>query len=55
MRALKETLATTEAPLTPKQAAATFTRARVDKVEELLVTLASLGQARELPGRVFAG
>lgn len=34
--------------VTPEQLAKTFLRANVDKVKELLDTLASLGQAREL-------
>ncbi|HMP74188.1 MAG TPA: hypothetical protein PKE55_13085 [Kiritimatiellia bacterium] len=39
----------------PPEIAKHFTRVRVDKVEELLQTLATLGQARELPGEKNMG
>jgi len=40
-------------PVTAKRLARIFDRARVDRVEELLDTLVSLGQARELPDGRF--
>lgn len=46
-------IASQVAPVTPEQLAKNFLRANVDKVEELLDTLASLGQARELPDGRF--
>lgn len=54
-QAVKAALAAQRAPVTPEQLAKTFVRARVEGVEELLETLASLGQARELAdGRFVA-
>lgn len=54
-QAVRSALAARRAPVTPEQLAKTFLRARVDRVEELLDTLASLGQARELDdGRFIA-
>jgi hypothetical protein len=54
-QAVKAALAAQRGPVTPEQLAKTFLRARVDGVEELLETLASLGQARELAdGRFVA-
>jgi hypothetical protein len=47
-QAVRTALAAQRSPVTPEQLAKTFLRANVDKVEELLDTLASLGQAREL-------
>jgi hypothetical protein len=47
-QAVRTALAVQRAPVTSEQLAKTFLRANVDKVEELLDTLASLGQAREL-------
>ncbi len=47
-QAIRAALASQVAPVTPEQLAKNFLRANVDKVEELLDTLASLGQAREL-------
>ena len=47
-QAVRTALAAQRTPVTPEQLAKTFLRANVDKVEELLDTLASLGQAREL-------
>lgn len=47
-QAVKQALAAHRVPVTPEQLAKTFLRARVEGVEELLDTLASLGQAREL-------
>jgi len=54
-QAVRSALSSQKAPLTADQLAKLFLRANVDKVEELLDTLASLGQARELPdGRFVA-
>ena len=54
-QAVKSALAAQRTAVTPEQLARTFLRARVDGVEELLDTLASLGQARELAdGRFVA-
>jgi hypothetical protein len=50
MRLLRQTLIDAAAPLTATEIAQRFTRAKVDKIEELLQTLVTLGQARELPG-----
>ena len=47
-RALRELLAAATTPLTPESVAASFSRPNVDRIEELLDTLASLGQAREV-------
>lgn len=47
-QALRAALAEQIGPVTAQQLARCFSRARVDRVEELLSTLASLGQAREL-------
>jgi hypothetical protein len=51
MRLLRQTLTTLTAPATPTEIAKLYTRAKVDKVEELLKTLVILGQARESGGR----
>lgn len=40
--------------VTPEQIAKKFMRARVERVEELLQTLVSLGQAREVEAGRFA-
>lgn len=53
-QAVKAALAAQRTPVTPEQLAKKFIRARVDGVEELLETLASLGQARELADGRFA-
>lgn len=54
-RALRHMLAAQPGVVTPAQLAARFSRARVGRVEELLQTLVSLGQAREVgPGRFTA-
>lgn len=54
-QAVKAALTAQRSPVTPEQLAKTFLRARVEGVEELLDTLASLGQARELAdGRFVA-
>ncbi|HYH84728.1 MAG TPA: DNA methyltransferase, partial [Pyrinomonadaceae bacterium] len=47
-RALRQMLAAQKGVVTPQQLARKFTRARVERVEELLQTLVSLGQAREV-------
>jgi hypothetical protein len=53
-QAVKTALAAQRTPVTSEQLAKTFLRARVEGVEELLETLASLGQARELDDGRFA-
>lgn len=53
-QAVRSALGAHRTPVTPEQLAKTFLRARVDRVEELLDTLASLGQARELDDGRFA-
>jgi hypothetical protein len=47
-RAVRQALASGRGVVTPQQLARSFTRARVERVEELLQTLVSLGQAREV-------
>jgi hypothetical protein len=47
-RAVRLALAAGRGVVTPQQLAKQFTRARVDRIEELLQTLVSLGQAREV-------
>jgi hypothetical protein len=47
-RALRHMLAAQAGVVTPEQLAKKFMRARVERVEELLQTLVSLGQAREV-------
>jgi len=47
MRALRDALASEPGPATPENLAKRFIRARSAKVEELLRTLVTLGQARE--------
>ena len=46
-KALRTALASQPKPATPDQLAKTFARANLDRVEELLETLVSLGQARQ--------
>jgi hypothetical protein len=53
-RALRQMLATQTGVITPEQLAKKFMRARVDRVKELLQTLVSLGQAREVEAGRFA-
>jgi len=56
VRLLRELLATQATPVTAKTLAKSFTRARVDKIEELLQTLVTLGQARLVEeGKYLAG
>ncbi|HEX8843349.1 MAG TPA: DNA methyltransferase [Pyrinomonadaceae bacterium] len=47
-RAVRLALASERGVVTPQQLARNFTRARVERIEELLQTLVSLGQAREV-------
>jgi len=47
-RAVRQALASQRGVVTSRQLAAVFTRARVERIEELLQTLVSLGQAREV-------
>ena len=44
---LREALTAQQSPATPETLARLFTRARKDRVEELLQTLVTMGQARE--------
>src|SRR5207249_601979 len=54
-RAVQAALAAQSGVATPEQVARTFKGARADRVAALLLTLASLGQAREVePGRFAA-
>ncbi|MEI6564882.1 MAG: DNA methyltransferase [bacterium] len=56
VRLLRELLATQSAPVTAQTLAKSFTRARVEKVEELLQALVTLGQARSVgEGKYLAG
>lgn len=55
VRAVREALAAQAAPVTAAELARHFVRARAAKVGELLKTLVTLGQARELEGGRFAG
>ncbi len=56
VRALREVLAAQPGPATAETIARHFTKARKDRVEELLKTLVALGQAREVtPGQFLAG
>jgi hypothetical protein len=55
VQAVRAVLAAASGPLTAKEVARTFQRAREDKVLELLTTLASLGQAREVSPGLFIG
>lgn len=47
-RAVRQALAGGRGVVTPRQLAQTFRHARVERIEELLRTLVSLGQAREV-------
>ena len=51
MRLLRQTLTSLTTPATPTEIAKLYTRAKVDKVEELLKTLVTLGHARDSGGR----
>jgi hypothetical protein len=53
VRILRDALAAQPAPVTAEAMARQFTRARKDKVEELLQTLVTLGQVREVEGGMF--
>ena len=48
VKVLRDRLAASPTPVTATELARTFTRVRADKVEELLKTLVTLGQAREV-------
>ena len=52
-QAVREALSALNGPATPDQLARTFTRARTDRVEDLLDTLAALGQCRQTPEGAF--
>jgi hypothetical protein len=54
VQAIRAALSAFDRPVTAKDLAKMFERARVDKVQELLETLASLGQAREVGEGNFA-
>ena len=51
--AVRAVLDACNAPATPEQVARRFTRARTERVAELLETLASLGQCRQAPDGRF--
>jgi len=53
-QAVRGALSAHRGAVSADQLAKTFARARVDRIEELLEALASLGQARELPDGRFA-
>jgi len=53
VRVLREALAGHTAPVTTEALARQFTRARKDRVEELLQTLVAMGQARETGDQLF--
>jgi len=53
-QAVRAALSSHRGPVSADQLAKTFARARVDRVQELLEALASLGQARDLPDGRFA-
>jgi hypothetical protein len=53
VRLLRERLATQSTPVTAQTLAKSFTRARVEKVEELLQALVTLGQARLVEGEMY--
>ena len=55
VRVLREALARQVAPVSAETLARQFTRARMDRVEELLQTLAEMGQAREVEDGRFVG
>jgi hypothetical protein len=55
-QAIRAALAAQHGPITPAALAKQFQHARLDRVEDLLDTLVSLGQARALPdGRFITG
>jgi hypothetical protein len=55
VQAIRAALAAHDRPVTAKELAKGFDRARVDKVQELLETLASLGQARVVEEGAYVG
>jgi hypothetical protein len=54
-RAIRQALTSQIGAVTPRQLAKSFSRANVDRVEELLQTLVSLGQAREIKKGHYVG
>lgn len=52
-KAVRAALSAQASAVTPEQLAKNFSRAKVDRISELLETLASLGQVRELEGGRF--
>jgi len=55
VRVLREALAAQPGPAGVETLARCFTRARKDRVAELLETLVTLGQARKLEGGMYMG
>jgi hypothetical protein len=56
VRVLRDLLSAQSSPVTAEMLAKSFLRARVDKIEELLQTLVTLGQARQAgEGKYVAG
>lgn len=55
VRAVRAVLTVATGPLTAREVARTFQRAREDKTAELLTTLAALGQAREVSPGMYIG
>jgi hypothetical protein len=53
-QAVRSALQELDTPASPQMVARNFTRARVDRVTELLETLASLGQVRQLEDETYA-
>ncbi len=53
--AIREALATLEAPASAKEIARSFKRARTERVEDLLETLTALGQCRQTREGLFIG
>ena len=53
-RAVRQALATARGVVTSQQLARAFKRANVERIEELLQTLVSLGQAREVGAGRYA-
>lgn len=52
---MRAALASHSGPVTAAELAASFSRARADRIEELLETLATLGQAREVENGKYVG
>jgi SAM-dependent methyltransferase len=53
VKAVRRSLAAQHRAVTPEQLAKSFSRARVDRIAELLETLAAMGQVREVDGGCF--